>query len=129
MLRRCIIITIVPFHRGMSRSMSVQPSSRYTSSRLSMEAPSIVIPGRDTLSTSPRSSISARSTSPLQDSAGGSISTASSSVSSLLFSNDDTAFYDAVTNLTLNQIPKPDKACHIQIQKINDIPSAFLRSA
>ncbi|KAM3583030.1 hypothetical protein VKS41_004785 [Umbelopsis sp. WA50703] len=119
----------VPFHRGMSRSMSVQPSSRYTSSRLSMEAPSIVIPGRDTLSTSPRSSISARSTSPLQDSAGGSISTASSSVSSLLFSNDDTAFYDAVTNLTLNQIPKPDKACHIQIQKINDIPSAFLRSA
>ncbi|KAJ2958460.1 hypothetical protein NQZ79_g5925 [Umbelopsis isabellina] len=120
----------VPFHRGMSRSMSVQPSSRYTTSRLSMEAPSIVIPGRDTLcSSSPRSSNSARSISPLQNSADGSVSTASSSVSSLLFNNDDTAFYDAVTNLTLNHIPKPDKACHIQIQKINDIPSPFLRSA
>lgn len=110
--------------------MSVQPSSRYTTSRLSMEAPSIVIPGRDTLSSSsPRSSNSAQSISPLQISADGSVSTASSSVSSLLFNNDDTAFYDAVTNLTLSHIPKSDKACHIQIQKINDIPSSFLRSA
>ncbi|GAB5593040.1 hypothetical protein Unana1_07940 [Umbelopsis nana] len=112
--------------RGISRSFSVQQASRYTTCRRTPEYLSITIPHRDGQSSSLSSSRSAVSYSPFNDSQRASISTDASSVSSL-FSNDDSSFYDAVTNLRLSS-NAADKPCHIQIQRINEIPSPFLNS-
>lgn len=114
-------------NRGMTRSFSVQQPSRYVTPRRSQDYPSITIPSRDVQRSSLSSNRSAASSSQFDDLQRASISTDASSVSSL-FSSDDMAFYDAVTNLRLSS-STADKACHIQIQRINEIPSPFMKSA
>ncbi|CAO3670780.1 unnamed protein product [Umbelopsis vinacea] len=114
-------------NRGMTRSFSVQQPSRYVTPRRGQDYPSITIPSRDVRRSSLSSSRSAASSSQFDDLQRASISTDASSVSSL-FSSDDMAFYDAVTNLRLSS-STADKACHIQIQRINEIPSPFMKSA
>ncbi|CAO3659072.1 unnamed protein product [Umbelopsis ramanniana] len=113
-------------NRGISRSYSVQQPSRFSGTLRSLDHPSITIPTRDGCSSSLSSSRSAVSCSPSDASQRTSVSTDASSVSSL-FSNDDDSFYDAITNLKLAPL-KTDKACHIQIQRINEIPSPITRT-